>query len=87
MTGRRPKARIIGWAIVVAGAFVLGGSVLYWLADGAVGTPQQFQDRVAEAGLVVEWRNVGPRAGDGRLPTISCPAGDSEDPGLAPVVA
>ena len=48
---------------------ILGGSVMYWLADGAVGTPEQFRDRVASAGLKVDWTNVGPRAGDGTVDT------------------
>lgn len=48
---------------------VFGGSVIYWLADGAVGTPVEFQDRVASIGLEVNWINVGPRAGDGSVDT------------------
>lgn len=48
---------------------IFGGSVVYWLADGAVGTPEQFRDRVASIGLEVDWLNGGPRAGDGSIDT------------------
>lgn len=48
---------------------IFGGSVFYWFADGAVGTPEEFRDRVASIGLEVNWINVGPRAGDGSVDT------------------
>lgn len=48
---------------------IFGGSVVYWLADGAVGTPEEFRDPVAAIGLEVNWVNVGPRAGDGSVDT------------------
>ncbi len=39
--------------------------MLYSVADGSVGTPQQIKDRVAATGLEVEWTNAGPSGGDG----------------------
>jgi hypothetical protein len=48
---------------------IFGGSVVFWLADGAVGTPEEFRDRVASIGLEVDWTNVGPRAGEGSIET------------------
>lgn len=57
-------------AIVVAILLVIVvGSAVYWFADGSVGTPREFQTRVADTGLDVDWSNVGPRAGDGTVAT------------------
>ena len=50
----------IAWAVVI-----LAGSYFYWVAEGRPGTPQEFRDRVAEAGLDVRWLNNGPTAGQG----------------------
>ncbi len=51
-------------AVAVAALLVLG-SWLYWVADGSPGTPDEFRDRVADTGLVVEWSNNGHSGGDG----------------------
>jgi hypothetical protein len=44
------------------------GSYAYWRDEGSPGTPAQFRERVAEAGLVVDWEHSGPR-GDGSVST------------------
>lgn len=61
-----PKSFLIGAACVV-GVLVLlaAGNYAYWVGEGRPGTPQEFRDRVAEAGLDVKWLNNGPSAGDG----------------------
>jgi hypothetical protein len=63
------RALVIVAAILAVPAVIGVGSYVYWRADGSVGTPQNFTDRVAEAGLDVEWSNAGPRAGDGVVRT------------------
>lgn len=54
-------------AAVVIALFI--GSVLYWQADGSVGTAEDFRQRVAATGLKVDWSNAGPRGGDGLAAT------------------
>ena len=56
---------------VVLGSLLLIvlGSFLYWWADGGVGTPEEFQNRVQAQGLNVAWTNAGPRAGSGVVQT------------------
>ena len=54
----------IGWAVAI-GAFIVTGSLVYWLAEGRGGTPDDFRQRVADAGLNVDWSNSGPRGGTG----------------------
>lgn len=66
LAGRRKRFWLGSLAIVLV---IFGGSVFYWIADGAVGTPEQFRDRVASIGLEVNWIEVGPRAGNGSVVT------------------
>ncbi|MBK5268642.1 MAG: hypothetical protein JJE47_14540 [Acidimicrobiia bacterium] len=63
------RRRLIFLVSLTVVLVIFGGSVVYWLADGAVGTPEEFRDRVASIGLEVDWVSVGPRAGDGRVET------------------
>jgi hypothetical protein len=57
---------IVAAAVIV---LVVAGSAVYWLADGRVGTPDDFRQRVRDAGLSVEWSNSGPRGGSGSVET------------------
>ncbi len=52
-------------------AVLVAGSLIYWLADGRGGTPDDFRRRVSEVGLNVDWSNSGPRGGSGSVDT-SC---------------
>jgi hypothetical protein len=66
--------RSIGTGVLVTVAIValiVVGSMVYWLADGRVGTPDDFRQRVSDAGLNVDWSNSGPRGGSGSVDT-SC---------------
>jgi hypothetical protein len=58
---------IVVLAAVIAVTMI--GSYAYWRDEGSAGTPAQFRERVAEAGLVVDWENNGPRGGDGSVST------------------
>jgi len=58
-------------AAVAIVTLIVVGSLVYWLADGQGGTPDDFRQRVAEAGLIVVWSNSGPRGGSGSVDT-SC---------------
>ena len=61
---------LVGVGVILSAlVLVVLGSVLYWWADGAVGTPQEFKDRVQAQGLEVAWNNAGPRAGSGVVQT------------------
>jgi hypothetical protein len=58
--------------VIVAAVLILivvGGTGLYWIADGQPGTPSEFRERVGEVGLDIEWANNGPRAGEGTVET------------------
>jgi hypothetical protein len=52
-------------------ALMVVGSLIYWMADGQGGTPDDFRQRVSETGLNVGWSNSGPRGGSGSVDT-SC---------------
>jgi hypothetical protein len=52
---------------------IVVGSVIYWLADGRAGTPDDLRQRVNDAGLDVGWSNSGPRGGSGRVETTCGP--------------
>ena len=69
---RHPVATgfVVAVAIVV---LIVVGSIVYWLADDGVGTPDDFRQRVSDAGLDVEWSNSGPRSGDGSVETTCGP--------------
>ncbi|MDP9493925.1 MAG: hypothetical protein M3P87_01685 [Actinomycetota bacterium] len=67
---RRPIGRGLLVGVVIVALIVLG-STIYWLADGRVGTPDDFRQRVSDTGLIVEWANSGPRGGTGSVDT-SC---------------
>lgn len=60
-------------ALVAILALLIAGSVVYWLAEGRPGTPDEFRRRVAEAGLNVAWSNSGPRGGSGVVDTACGP--------------
>lgn len=60
----------IGWAVAV-GALIITGSLVYWIADGRVGTPEAFRQRVNDVELEVGWFSSGPRGGVGSVET-SC---------------
>ena len=60
--------RLIG-ALAAVAAIVVIGSFAYWRAEGSPGTAAQFRERVADAGLDVDWDNSGPRGGDGSVST------------------
>lgn len=57
--------------LVAAGivAVVVAGSLIYWLADGRPGTPDDFRQKVSETGLKVAWSTSGPRGGAGLVET------------------
>lgn len=59
---------LVAAAIVV---LIVVGSLIYWLADGQVGTPADFRQRVSDTGLNVVWSNLGPLGGRGLVYT-SC---------------
>lgn len=61
----RPHSTI-GWVLVVV-SLIVTGSMIYWIADGRVGTPDDFRRRVDDAGLEVDWSNSGPRSGTGSV--------------------
>jgi len=65
---------VLGTRVLVTAAIValiVVGSMGYWLVDGGVGTPDDFRQRVDEAGVNVDWSTSGPRGGSGSLDT-SC---------------
>jgi hypothetical protein len=62
-------------AAVVVVALLILGSLIYWLGEGQPGSPEDFRQRVAEAGLSVTWSNSGPRGGSGVVDT-ACGAAD-----------
>jgi hypothetical protein len=64
------KTLIIATAIL---ALLLLGSFAYWHGEGQPGTPNDFRDRVADAGLDVAWSNSGPRGGTGVVDTTCGP--------------
>jgi hypothetical protein len=57
--------------VAIFALIIVVGSIVYWLADGRVGTPDDFRQRVRDTGLSVEWSNSGPRGGSGSVDT-SC---------------
>ena len=59
------RGLIAALAVVLIAAGIVGGSWIYWNGEGRPGTPDEFRQRVAATGLVVEWTNTGPRGGDG----------------------
>jgi hypothetical protein len=63
------SSRQLVGAIAAVFAVVVIGSYAYWRGEGSPGTPAQFRDRVAAAGLEVDWDNNGPRGGDGSVET------------------
>jgi hypothetical protein len=63
------SAKQIAAAIAAVLAVIVIGSYVYWRGEGSPGTSEQFRDRVAEAGLEVDWDNNGPRGGDGSVDT------------------
>jgi hypothetical protein len=67
---RYPIGRWV-FAVVLIVVLIVVGSLVYWSADGRTGTPEDFRQRVADAGLSVEWSNSGPRGGSGTVDT-SC---------------
>lgn len=64
--GQRRTAALVIVGVIAVIAF---GSFLYWRGEGSPGTPAQFRERIAATGLVVEWEQNGPRAGDGVVDT------------------
>jgi len=60
-------------ALVAILALLIAGSVVYWLAEGRPGTPDDFRRRVTDAGLTVAWSNSGPRGGSGVVDTACGP--------------
>lgn len=50
-------------------AIIVIGSYVYWRGEGSPSTSAQFRERVAEAGLEVDWENNGPSGGDGSVET------------------
>ena len=67
---RHPIATGVVVAVGIV-ALIVVGSIVYWLAEGRVGTPDDFRQRVRDTGLNVEWSNTGPRGGSGSVDT-SC---------------
>jgi len=65
-----PVGRGLLVAVLIVVLMVVG-STIYWLADGQVGTPEDFRQRVRDTGANVEWSNSGPRGGSGLVDT-SC---------------
>jgi len=66
--------RSIGTGVLVTAAIValiVVGSMVYWLADDRAGTPDDFRQRVGNAGVNVDWSTSGPRGGNGSVDT-SC---------------
>lgn len=61
-----PKAALAAALLV---AISVAGNYLYWAGDGRPGTPAEFRDRVATAGLAVDWENNGPSGGTGSVDT------------------
>jgi hypothetical protein len=57
--------------VAIFALIIVVGSIVYWLADGRVGTPDDFRQRVRDTGMNVEWSNSGPRGGSGSVDT-SC---------------
>jgi hypothetical protein len=68
---RHSLATVVLVAAVAIVTLIVVGSIVYWLADGRVGTPDDFRQRVSDAGLNVEWSNSGPSGGSGSVDT-SC---------------
>jgi hypothetical protein len=56
-------------ALAAVVAVIAIGSYAYWRGEGSPGTSAQFRERVAEAGLEVDWENNGPSGGDGSVET------------------
>jgi hypothetical protein len=69
---RESVGKILVVAVVILVLLVLG-SFVYWRAEGQPGTPGDFRERVAEAGLDVAWSNSGPRGGTGVVDTTCGP--------------
>lgn len=69
--GTRNSVARTAVALVAAVALLLSGSLIYWVAEGRPGTPDDFRQRVSDAGLNVAWSNSGPRGGSGVVDT-SC---------------
>jgi len=59
--------------VAIFALIVVVGSIVYWLADDGVGTPDDFRQRVSDAGLSVDWVNSGPRGGSGSIDTTCGP--------------
>ena len=63
------SSKQLAGAIATVLAIIVIGSYVYWRGEGSPGTSGQFRDRVASAGLEVDWDNNGPRGGDGSVET------------------
>lgn len=61
-----PKPLLVAVAFV-GGIFLLlvAANYAYWVGEGRPGTPEEFRDRVDDAGLDVIWLNNGSSGGDG----------------------
>ena len=59
------------WRVAIVALLIVVGSIVYWLADDRVGTPDDFRQQVSDTGLDVDWSNSGPRGGSGSVDT-SC---------------
>ena len=65
-----PRATLLAVAVLATVVVVLAlGSLLYWVGEGRPRSPAAFRELVAATGLVVDWSNNGPRAGDGVVAT------------------
>ncbi len=62
------STRVVG-ALAATVAVIVIGSYAYWRGEGSPATPAQFRERVAEAGLDVDWDDNGPKGGDGSVST------------------
>ena len=65
------KRSAVLWLVtgLASAGLLLALSTLYWIGEGRPGTPAEFRQSVADAGLEVDWDNAGPRGGDGRVTT------------------
>jgi hypothetical protein len=69
---RQPIGTVVLVAVAIV-ALIVVGSIVYWRADDGVGTPDDFRQRVSDAGLNVDWSNSGPRGGSGSIDTTCGP--------------
>ena len=63
------SSKQLAGAIAAVLAIIVIGSYVYWRGEGSPGTSAEFRDRVAGAGLEVDWENNGPHGGDGSVST------------------